>query len=321
MSMTAERDDIDQDSAGAENAEAFARGPAPIVPSDSIAGHALLAVIAIMTFLAALTLGAVVLVRTAASEWQSNIAREVTIQIRPAQGRDMEAEVRKAAGIAQGAPGVTDVRPYTREESARLLEPWLGTGLGLEELPVPRLIVVKVEGDAPDLSALRQQLTQQVPGATLDDHRAWVRHMRAMARTAVVVGLGVLALVLVAAMLSVTFATRGAMSTNRPIVEVLHFIGAKDAFIASEFQRHFLLLGLKGGAIGGGLAILMFFAFGLMGGWFRGSAEESQMAALFGSFRLGPEGYGAIVGLIILVGAVTAGTSRMTVHRTLKAME
>lgn len=320
MSMTAEHD-IEQSSDGVENAEVFARGPAPIVPSDSIAGHALLAVIAIMTFLAALTLGAVVLVRTAASEWQSNIAREVTIQIRPAQGRDMEAEVRKAAAIAQGSPGVTDVRPYTREESARLLEPWLGTGLALEELPVPRLIVVKVEGDAPDLTSLRQQLTQQVPGATLDDHRAWVRHMRAMARTAVAAGLGVLALVLIAAMLSVTFATRGAMSTNRPIVEVLHFIGAKDAFIAGEFQRHFLLLGLKGGAIGGGLAILMFFLFGLLDGWFRGSAEESQVAALFGSLRLGPEGYGAIVGLIILVGAVTAGTSRLTVQRTLKAME
>lgn len=295
------------------------RGPAPIVPSDSIAGTALLAVIAIMTFLAALTLGAVVLVRASAGEWQSSIAREVTIQVRPGQGRDLEAEVRRAAAIAAAAPGVTDVRPYTREESARLLEPWLGSGLALDELPVPRLIVVKVASDAPDLTALRTQLSQ-VPGATLDDHRGWVRQMRAMARTAVTVGLAVLSLVLAAAMLSVTFATRGAMSTNRPIVEILHFVGAKDAFIAGEFQRHFLLLGLKGGAIGGGIAIVLFFLIGLAGRWMRG-AEESQVAALFGSLSLGPEGYGAIIGLIILVGAVTAGTSRLTVQRTLKSME
>jgi cell division transport system permease protein len=296
------------------------RAQAPIVPSDSIAGTALLAVIAIMTFLAALTLGTVVLVRASAGEWQSSIAREVTIQVRPGQGGDLDAEVRKAAGIAAASAGVTDVRPYTREESARLLEPWLGTGLALDELPVPRLIVVKVASDTPDLAALRTQLSQQVPGATLDDHRGWVRQMRAMARTAVTVGLGVLALVLAAAMLSVTFATRGAMSTNRPIVEVLHFIGAKDAFIAGEFQRHFLLLGLKGGAIGGGIAIALFLLVGLTGRWLRG-AEESQVAALFGSLSLGPEGYGAIVGLIILVGAVTAGTSRLTVQRTLKSME
>jgi cell division transport system permease protein len=44
---------------------------ASIVPADSIAGRALLAVIAIMTFLAALTLGGVVLVRSAAGDWQS----------------------------------------------------------------------------------------------------------------------------------------------------------------------------------------------------------------------------------------------------------
>ena len=51
---------------------------------------------------------------------------------------------------------------------------------------------------------------------------------------------GVLALVLTATVLSVTFATRAAMATNRPVIEVLHLIGAKNSFIAEHFQRHFL---------------------------------------------------------------------------------
>ena len=79
-----------------------------------------------------------------------------------------------------------------------------------------------------------------------------------MARSAVAVGLAILALVLAATMLSVMFATRGAMSTNRQIIEVLHVVGAKKGFIAGEFQRHFLLLGLKGGAIGGVAAMVLF---------------------------------------------------------------
>jgi len=37
------------------------------------------------------------------------------------------------------------------------------------------------------------------------------------------------------------------MAGNRDVVEVLHFVGAHDSFIASEFQRHFMWLGLKGG--------------------------------------------------------------------------
>src|ERR1044072_4000521 len=79
---------------------------ASIVPADSISGRALLAVIAIMTFLAALTLGAVVLVRTASGDWQAAVAREVTIQIRPAEQRNVEADVRRAVAIASDTPGI-----------------------------------------------------------------------------------------------------------------------------------------------------------------------------------------------------------------------
>lgn len=298
------------------------RAEASIVPADSISGRALLAVIAIMTFLAALTLGAVVLVRSAAGEWQSAVAREITVQVRPSDQRDIEADVQKAVALAAATSGVAGVRPYSRQESGRLLEPWLGSGLALDELPVPRMIVVRIApGQAPDLGALRKQLAEQVPGSSLDDHRGWIERMRAMARNAIVVGLAILGLVLAATMLSVMFATRGAMSTNRQIIEVLHVVGAKKSFIAGEFQRHFLLLGLKGGAIGGAAAMALFALAGLMSDWFKGSAGENQAAALFGNLSLGPEGYGAMIGLVVLVAAVTAGTSRLTVRHTLQAME
>jgi cell division transport system permease protein len=297
------------------------RAEASIVPADSISGRALLAVIAIMTFLAALTLGAVVLVRIAAGDWQSAVAREVTIQVRSTANRNADADVQRAVTLAGATQGVSGVRPYSKEESARLLEPWLGSGLALDELPVPRLIVVRVaSGATPDFAALRKQLAE-IPGATLDDHRGWVERMRAMARSAVAVGLAILGLVLAATMLSVMFATRGAMSTNRQIIEVLHVVGAQKNFIAGEFQRHFLLLGLKGGAIGGIAAMALFALIGFLSDWFKGSPGETQAGALFGNLSLGPEGYGAMIGLVVLVAAVTAGTSRLTVHRTLRSME
>ena len=139
---------------------------------------------------------------------------------------------------------------------------------------MPRLIVLKLGADvAPDFAKLRQQLAE-IPGATLDDHRGYIDRMRSIARSAVAMGLGVLALVLAAAMMSVMFATRGAMAANRQIIEVLHVIGAKDGFIAAEFQRHFLLLGLKGAAIGGGIAMVLFALIGLTSGRFAGSGQR-----------------------------------------------
>ena len=308
--------------AEARHEEAPLRASSSIVPADSISGRALLAVIAIMTFLAALTLGAVVLIRATATDWQSEVSREVTIQVRPVPGRDIEGDVKTAAAIAEKQPGVAGVRPYSKTETARLLEPWLGTGLTFDDLPVPRLIVVRIAPDgAPDFAQLAKSLTAQVPGATVDDHRGWVDRMRSMARASVAVGLGVMVLVLIATVLSVTFATGGAMAANRPIIEVLHFVGAKDGFIAGQFQRHFLLLGLTGGIIGGAAAMLLFLAAGFLGDRFTGTAGENQVAALFGSFSIGIAGYVAIVGLVVLIAVVTAGASRLTVYRTLGSIE
>jgi cell division transport system permease protein len=314
--------EADHDATAAEMPGGPPPGSRSIVPRDTIAGRALVAVIAIMTFLAALALGAVVLIRATATEWQSEVAREITIQVRPAPGRDIESDVKTAAAIAEKQPGVTGVRPYSKTETARLLEPWLGTGLTFDDLPVPRLIVVRSAPDgAPEIAQLAKAIAAQVPGASVDDHRGWVDRMRSMARASVAVGLGVMLLVLIATVLSVTFATGGAMAANRPIIEVLHFVGANDGFIAGQFQRHFLLLGLTGGIIGGAAAMLLFLAAGFFGDRFTGTAGEDQMAALFGSFSIGVAGYAVIVGLVVLIAVVTAGASRLTVYRTLGSIE
>ena len=295
---------------------------APIVPRGSISGRSLTAVVAIMTFLAALTTGAAMVVLNAASDWQSEVGREVTIQVRPTPGRDIEADLRKAADLARAAIGTAHVRVYTREESARLVEPWLGSGLALEDLPIPRLIVIKLAAGArPDFTALRQALTAQVATASLDDHRRWIGRMRTMAGTAVGGGIAILALVLAATVLSVTFATRGTMAANRPIIEVLHYVGATDAFIADQFQRHFLVLGFKGGAIGGGAAILLFAIVEAANSWFAGTAGGDEIAALFGNLTIGVSGYVAILLQIVFMALVTAFASRHTVNRTLKAID
>ena len=297
-----------------------ARGEATIVPKDSIAGNALTAVVAIMTFLAAVTSGGVAMVIGTAAEWQSDIAREMTIQIRPTPGNDIDALVLQAEKLARDTPGVAEVRTYSKAQSDRLLEPWLG-GLSLDELPVPRMIAVRVgPGARIDVAALRQTLTAKVAGASLDDHRGWIDRMRRMAAAAVAGGLGIFGLVLAATVLSVAFATRGAMASNRPIVEVLHFVGAKEAYIAGEFQRHFLVLGLKGGAIGGIAAMAFLALAGPISDLFLGSAGEAQATALFGAFSIGLGGYAMVAFEVILIAVITAITSRQVVIYTLRTI-
>jgi len=282
----------------------------------------LVAVVGIMTFLAALTTGAVMLVLNAASDWRADVAREVTIQVRPVPGRDIEADVKRAVEIARATRGIADVQAFSKEESAELVEPWLGAGLKLDDLPIPRMIVVKLaSGEPHDLAALRGALAAQVSSASLDDHRRWIERMRTVARSAIVGGLAVLGLVLTVTMLSVTFATRGAMATNRPTVEVLHYVGATDGFVAGQFQRHFLVLGFKGGAIGGGAAIVLFGCVEAASAWLSRAAGGIEATALLGSLSIGVRGYLAIALEILVMAIVTALVSRHTVNRTLEAMD
>jgi cell division transport system permease protein len=297
---------------------ARARNLSPIVPRASIAGRALVAVVAIMTFLASITTGAVLLVGASAAEWQSEVASEITIQVRPVAGRDIDRDVAAVADAMRAQPGIVEVRPFTKDESTKLLEPWLGSGLSFDDLPVPRVIVARVQpGTAPDLAALRSRVTQVAPSASLDDHRAWIERMRSMTGATVFAGVGILVLVVIATIISVSFATRGAMAANRPIVEVLHFVGAGDRYIANRFLRHFLRLGLEGGVIGGGVAMLAFGFSESIAGWFSGTPVGDQFAALLGTFSLRPSGYLTLAAQAVLIAAITAWASRRTLFATL----
>jgi cell division transport system permease protein len=301
---------------------ARARNLSPIVPRASIAGRALVAVVAIMTFLASITTGTVLLVSASAAEWQSEIASEITVQVRPAAGRDLDRDAAAAAQAMRAQPGILEVRPFTKQQAASLLEPWLGSGLSLDELPVPRVIVARVQpGTTLDLAALRRHVSQAAPSASVDDHRAWIERMRSTTGATVLAGIGILGLVIVATIISVSFATRGAMAANRPIVEVLHFVGAGDRYIANRFLRHFLRLGLQGGVIGGGVAMLAFGFSESIAGWFSGTPVGDQFAALLGTFALRPSGYLALAAQAVLIAAITAWASRRTLFATLDEID
>ncbi|QPF91217.1 cell division protein FtsX [Bradyrhizobium commune] len=301
---------------------ARARNMSPIVPRASIHGRALVAVVAIMTFLASMTTGTVLLVSASAAEWQSDVASEITIQVRPQSGRDIERDTAAVTDAMRAQPGIVEVKPFSKDESGKLLEPWLGTGLSMDDLPVPRMIIARVQpGTALDLAALRARVTQAAPSASVDDHRAWIERMRSMTNATVLAGIGILALVIVATIISVSFATRGAMAANRPIVEVLHFVGAGDRYIANHFLRHFLRLGLEGGVIGGGVAMLLFGFSESIAGWFSGTAVGDQFAALLGTFSLRPSGYVVLAVQAVLIGAITAVASRQTLFSTLNDVD
>ena len=294
---------------------------AQIVPSASIAGNALTVVIAIMSFLACLTAGAVYMVNQSAEAWVKDISSEITIELDPVNAADIEKKITLVSLFLAKQAGITHVKPMTAEDSAKLLEPWLGHSEALSALPIPRLIAVEINrSNPPDIKAISEALSQNFEGVTLDDHRQWRTEIRTLTRSAALGGIAVLVLVAAATVAVIVSATRSAMASNREIIEVLHFVGANERFISREFERHFVGLGVRAGIVGAVSAGLVFLllpsVMHVLGG---GPVTATEMSRLVGSGELDLKGYLLCALVVLVVAGLCMITSRVGVIRVLKS--
>ena len=113
-------------------------------------------------------------------------------------------------------------------------------------------------------------------------------------------------------------ATRRALASNREIVEVLHFVGATDRFIAREFEKHFLRLGIRAGIVGAAAAMAVFiglpFVMEMLGG---GTVTMAEIHRLVGSGSLDFAGYILLGIVVVVIAALCMLTSRLGVYRIL----
>ncbi|MEO1607900.1 MAG: ABC transporter permease [Pseudomonadota bacterium] len=293
----------------------------PIVQAGSVTGKSLTLVIAIMCFLACLTVGAVYLIYQSASAWLRDIATEVSIQIEPSDNSlKTERTVKAVVEFIGQQPGIVRAKAMSASESARLLEPWLGKNSELLALPVPRLVAIELNRNSPpDLAKLKIELQERYPQAALDDHRQWQNQIRTVTRSFALGGIAILFLVGAATTAIIVSATRSAMASNREIVEVLDFVGATDRFIAREFEKHFLALGVRAGIVGALSAMAVFFlmptVIQLIGG---DTVTLVELRRLIGTGVLDAVGYILLASVVFVIAALCMVTSRLGVFRILK---
>jgi len=299
------------------------RSHTPIVPPESVAGSSLTLVISIMCFLACLTAGAWYMMNQSAAAWMKDIASEVTIQIEPRDGSDADKTASDVAAFLRREGGFTSVNVLSLEQSGALLEPWLGTSDAWKALPIPRLIAIELDRSAPpDLDSVRKKLSASFQGVSLDDHRQWQNQIRTVTRSFALGGLAILLLVGAATTAIIISATKSSMASNREIVEVLHFVGATDKFIAREFEKHFLRLGIRAGLLGAVSAMIVFFAMpwvvSLLGG---GAVTMAEVHRLIGAGTLDAAGYVLLMIVVVIIAALCMITSRLGVYRILNVRD
>lgn len=224
--------------------------PDRVVPPTGATARLTVASAACMAFLAVFALALALAAGRQASAWSGG-SEGVTLRLEEA------AQVQPVLALLSATPGVRTARALSAEETAALLEPWLGPDLPMETLPLPQLIAVTEDGTL-DIEALRIRLLTEAPGAVVDDHARWREPMAAAAsRLRWLAGLCA-ALIGGAMAAIITLAANAALAANAQPIRVLRMVGARDDYIAQAFVRRFTrraAIGAAAGTLLGGAAL------------------------------------------------------------------
>jgi cell division transport system permease protein len=269
--------------------------------------------IALMVYLACLALAGAIALGEASSRWQSGLTGTMTVQIPAAETAattDQHSVIAAVLDVLTNTPGIRDARPLPRNKVISLIEPWLGRGNVAPDLPIPVLIDIRLTEDAVfDTVALAIQLEQVAPGTRLDDHEVWISRMLNLSQTIGAIATSIVLLIGAAAVTTVVFVTRTGLAVHHGVIEVLHIIGARDVYIARQFQARALSLALRGGVLGLVLAILTLALVASIAGKLQGP--------ILPDLAVTPYLWGGLAAVPLTAALIATLTARITVVRTL----
>ncbi len=277
-------------------------------------------IISIAVFIFAITLSGVLAVNSMIGNWNRSILGSLTVQVIPSQNPNQEkalsetlAHQEKVVDFLRSVNGVLKVTPLTNEQLGELLTPWLGDDISINELPVPRIIDVKIDSDANiNFSQLSKDLNNVSPLASLDNHKLWLNKLIAFADGLKMIATTILLLVSLITSGAIFYTTKMSLGLQRGVIEILHIIGAKDTYIAQQYARHMGALGFIGG-LGG-------IVFAIPAIFFIGNLASAIEGGIISETSLSISDWITILSLPIFAMIIAITTAYYTVKQTLKKM-
>lgn len=205
--------------------------------------------VAALSFVAGLALVGALTLGGAAAQVRDSAQGRATVQIVTSYPAVRVNQTIAALGLLQRDAGVISARELPRSEIEALLRPWLGPGVTTGDLPLPGMIDIEL-ADTATVSALESRLQAVAPAARLDVHSNWLGSAERTLRALQGLSLIIVTLIGAAAAAVVALAVRASLDSARPIVELLHGMGAEDAAIAVIFEHWSFQQAFAGGLLG-----------------------------------------------------------------------
>lgn len=281
-------------------------------PRQSTMGHFIAGIVAVLVFISGIAVTAAGSIGGLLETWNASVTGTLTVQI-PGPAAEADKIAASVLQAVQTLDGVKQAHIVPRAQSQELLKPWLGDAQLIADLPLPALLDVELAApSAQSIARVTAAVNAAAPKALVDDHRIWLNRIAEFASALSYIAFALIGLSLAALTLTVIFATRASLTEYTTVIEVLHLVGARDSYIASQFSWRAVRQALWGGLIG-----LIVFAPALLGlSWFAKRIDPGILPPL-----TLPLPYWIGLAVLPLAAAVIAySAARATVGRVLRAM-
>lgn len=241
--------------------------PSNSLPLAKAEGNTMLiAIVAILVFLAGLAWGVGAGANRMSGRWSQALANELMIEIAvaadvDAQGASPELRAQRVKEILSQYAAVLSIETLERPALQEMLRPWLGDMSSYSELPLPVILKISLrQGHNLNFEDLARKIMREVPGVNVAAHYAWAGEVQTLANMISLISIGVMVLVASISVFQMVLMARARLAMFAQEIEILHTLGASDGFIAREFERQAFALSLVG-ALLGAIALLGVFGF------------------------------------------------------------
>lgn len=288
--------------------------------NKSVGTGFLVLLIALMTFLAVMAIGASFTLSSMTSRWSSGLENKLTIEI-PAEKNngelftvsEIETLKKKTKERLGNNPEIKTLETLTKDDIQDLISPWLGRDTVIENIPLPGLISVELHLSTPEiLQKLEKEMAMVDENIRIDTHESWLGDLLRLTGALQFAAAMVALIIGITTITAVGGAIRTRMAIHREDVELLHLMGASDDYITRQFQRHALIIALKGSIIGAAIGSMVLILIGLISG-----DTASALLPEFNFNTLHLLSFLILPGLACLIAALAA---RFTVLRVLAQM-
>ncbi len=270
----------------------------------------------LMVFIAVLSLVGSMALTNLIDSWNRTISGSLTVQIPTytvqgdSRGDAVQIDIDKTVDLLRQTPGVEDVSVLNTEQMADLMEPWLGVGEKMTDLPLPALLDIKLDSKQTfNFVGFKNQMAETVPSAMVDSHRVWLSHLIETAGAIQNMIAFILFLLILTTSFTVIYTTSSSLALQSPVIKLLHMMGARDVIIAGQYAFFNFLKALGGGLVGFVLAMPII--------WIASTLFNPVQDPLFAAAKLSMEQIYIVVSLPFTAALFAFAAAFLTIVRTL----